>query len=53
MSKSVGAMPLYDSALEMETTALTADMVELDELFKTILKQFNEVIGFVKDNYAR
>jgi len=52
MSKSVGAIPLHDSALEMESTALTADMAELDQLFKTILKQFNEVIGFVKENYA-
>ena len=51
MSKSVGAMPLHESTLEMESSALTADMAELEALFTRILKQFNEVIAFVKDNY--
>lgn len=51
MSKSVGAMPLYDSTLEMENNALSADMEELETLFTTILQQFNEVISYVKEHY--
>jgi len=51
MSKSVGAMPLHESTLEMESAALTADMADLEALFTRILKQFNEVIAFVKENY--
>lgn len=51
MAKSVGAMSLHESTMKMESIAQTADMSEIETLFNTILKQFNEVIAFVRENY--
>lgn len=51
MAKSVGAMTLHESTLKLESIAQSADMAEIEELFTLILKQFNEVIVFVRDNY--
>lgn len=51
MSKSVGAMPLFDSSLELENNAGSFSQEEIEKLYTQILKQFNQVISFIKEEY--
>ena len=51
MSKSVGAMPLFDSALELENQAIGMSQENIEALYTQILKQFNQVITFIKEEY--
>ncbi len=51
MSKSVGAMPLFNSAFELEEVAHTADSADIGLLVIKIQQQFNDVINYVNSEY--
>ena len=52
MSKSVGAMPLYNSSLELEDKSQSIAQPDLEQMMLDIQKQFNEVITFVNNEYS-
>ena len=51
MSKSVGAMPLFNSSQTLESDVQSLERADLNDLLTTIQKQFNEVINYVNEEY--